>query len=189
VFGALNLLMLVLSYLLLRGQQELIRERLSPGKGMKGWDKAYFVLSSPLYLAALVLAALEGGRFHWGPPVPLWAYLLGGAVYAAGQFFHLWAKATNRWFSSVMRIQKDRQQTVCADGPYRLVRHPGYLGGLLFTIATPLLLGSWLALIPHAAVAALLVLRTCLEDRTLKEELPGYAEYARKVRRRLCPIW
>ena len=189
VFGALNFLMLAFSWLLLRGRPELIQERFSPGKGTKRWDTWYFALSSPLYLAALVLAALDGGRFHWGPAVPLWAWLLGFAVYASGQAIHLWAKATNRWFSSVVRIQEDRGQTVCRDGPYRFVRHPGYLGGLLFTLATPLLLGSWLALIPHAAVSLLLVLRTHLEDRTLQAELPGYAEYARKVRHRLGPLW
>ena len=189
VYGGSNFLILVVNYLVLRGRPDLIRERLSPGKGTKWWDKVYFALSTQLFFAVIVLAALDAGRFRWGPAVPLWAYLLACAVYALGQTIHLWAKATNRWFATVVRIQKDRGQTVCMSGPYRFVRHPGYVGGLLFMLASPLLLGSWLSLIPQAAAAALLVLRTYLEDRTLQSELPGYAEYAQKVRHRLCPIW
>ena len=189
VYGGSNFLILAVNYLVLRGRPDLIQERLSPGEGTKRWDKVYFALSTPLFFAAIVLAALDAGRFRWGPAVPLWAYLLAGAVYAVGQALHFWAKATNRWFATVVRIQKDRGQAVCADGPYRFVRHPGYVGGLLFMLATPLLLGSWLAMIPQAAAAALLVLRTYLEDRALQSELPGYSEYARRVRHRLCPLW
>jgi len=89
-----------------------------------------------------------------------------------------------------VRIQSDRGQTVCKDGPYRFVRHPGYVGGILFGLASPLVLGSFWALIPALAGAMLLVVRTYLEDRTLKEELRGYNEYAREVRHRLIPhIW
>lgn len=188
-YGGSSFLLLAVNYLLLRGRPDLIQERLSPGHGTKWWDKAYFALSTPLFFVAVVLAALDAGRYGWGPQMPLWAYLLAGLAYAAGQALHLWAKATNRWFATVVRIQSDRGQQVCMSGPYRFVRHPGYLGGVLFMLATPLLLGSWLALIPQAVAAGLLVLRTYLEDRTLQAELPGYAEYARKVRKRLCPIW
>jgi protein-S-isoprenylcysteine O-methyltransferase Ste14 len=188
-YGGSTFLLLAVNYLLLRGRPDLIRERLSPGQGTKWWDKVYFALSTPLFFAVIVLAALDAGRFHWGPAVPPWAYLPAWAVYAIGQALHLWAKATNRWFATVVRIQSDRGQTVCTSGPYRLVRHPGYTGGLLFMLATPVLLGSWLALLPQSAAAALLVLRTYLEDRTLQSELPGYAEYTQRVRHRLCPLW
>ncbi len=188
-YGGSSFLLLAVNYLLLRGRPDLIQERLSPGQGTKRWDKMYFALSTPLFFIAILLAALDAGRYGWGPQVPWWAYLLAGLVYTAGQALHLWAKATNRWFATVVRIQSDRGQEVCTSGPYRFVRHPGYLGGLLFMLATPLLLGSWLALIPQAVAAGLLVLRTYLEDRTLQAELPGYAEYARKVRHRLGPLW
>jgi protein-S-isoprenylcysteine O-methyltransferase Ste14 len=189
VYGGSSLLLLAVNYLLLRGRPDLIQERLSPGQGTKRWDKAYFALSTPLFFVAILLAALDAGRYRWGPRVPWWAYLLAGLVYSAGQALHLWAKATNRWFATVVRIQNDRGQEVYTSGPYRFVRHPGYLGGVLFMLATPLLLGSWLALIPQAVAAGLIVLRTYLEDRTLQAELPGYAEYARKVRHRLGPLW
>jgi protein-S-isoprenylcysteine O-methyltransferase Ste14 len=188
-YAGSTFLLLAANYLALRDRPDLIQERLSPGKGTKSWDKLYFALSTPLFLAVIILAALDAGRYRWGPAVPPWAYLAGWGVYAAGQSLHLWAKAANRWFATVVRIQSDRGQTVCSSGPYRFVRHPGYAGGLLFMLATPLILGSWLALIPQALAAVLLVLRTSREDRTLRAELPGYEDYACRVRRRLCPLW
>jgi protein-S-isoprenylcysteine O-methyltransferase Ste14 len=79
---------------------------------------------------------------------------------------------------------------VVTAGPYRWIRHPGYAGGVVGHLALPLLLGSAWALIPGALTAGLTVLRTALEDRTLREELPGYAEYARQTRYRLLPgVW
>jgi protein-S-isoprenylcysteine O-methyltransferase Ste14 len=102
----------------------------------------------------------------------------------------LWAKRENKFFSSVVRIQKDRNQTVCKGGPYQYVRHPGYLGGLLYIIATPLLLGSFWGLIPVIIAVILLVIRTYLEDKTLQAELEGYKDYTNEVRYRILPgIW
>lgn len=189
VYVGSTLLILAANYLVLRGRPDLIRERLAPGRGTKWWDKLYFAISSPLFFVSLAVAALDAGRFSWGPPLPLWVYLAAVLVYTAGQVIHLWAKGTNRWFATVVRIQQDRGQVVCQEGPYRFVRHPGYVGGLLFMLTTPLLLGSWLAVIPQGIAAACLVARTYMEDRTLHAELPGYAEYAKKVRHRLCPLW
>ena len=189
VYGASNVLSLVANLLILRKQPDLVEERLSPGEGTKWWDKMYFAITTPLYFIALVVAALDIGRYSWEPALPVWAYLLSCTFYVIGQGIHLWAKGTNRWFATVVRIQKDRGQTVCDSGPYRFVRHPGYVGGILFMIATPLLLGSLLAVIPQGIAAAFLVVRTYLEDRTLRKELPGYAEYARRVRYRLLPPW
>ena len=97
---------------------------------------------------------------------------------------------SNRFFSSVVRIQKDRGHTVVDGGPYRFVRHPGYAGTSVFTLVTPLILRSYWALVPAAATASVLVLRTIMEDLTLRNELDGYADYARRVRYRLLPaIW
>jgi protein-S-isoprenylcysteine O-methyltransferase Ste14 len=96
----------------------------------------------------------------------------------------------NRFFSAVVRIQRDREHTVVTSGPYRLIRHPGYAGALITSLAIPLLLGSLWALIPAALVVCLLILRTALEDRTLQEKLDGYREYAGRVRYRLLPgVW
>jgi protein-S-isoprenylcysteine O-methyltransferase Ste14 len=93
----------------------------------------------------------------------------------------------NRFFSGVVRIQTERGHTVCDTGPYRIVRHPGYAGNVLALPGVVLALSSLWTLIPAAAALIVAVTRTALEDRTLQEELPGYADYARRVRYRLLP--
>jgi protein-S-isoprenylcysteine O-methyltransferase Ste14 len=96
----------------------------------------------------------------------------------------------NRFFSAVVRIQTDRGHVVVSDGPYRVMRHPGYAGGMLSYLASPLLLSSLWMFIPAVLTVAAMVARTALEDRTLRAELPGYADYARRVRYRLLPgLW
>ncbi|MEN6560273.1 MAG: methyltransferase [Acidobacteriota bacterium] len=175
---------------LVSSENGLIAERLRPGRGMKWWDKGYYLLSTPLYFAAVILAALDAGRFHWSAALPWFVYVLALAAFVAGHGLMTWAKCVNAFFSSVARIQSDRGQTVCREGPYRFCRHPGYLGGLLFGLATPLALGSSWALIPQGLAGLLLILRTCLEDRMLKLDLLWYEEYALAVRSRLIPgVW
>ena len=189
-FIGLTLATSVATLLSMRRHPGLAAERIRPGRGMKWWDKGYFLLSTPLWFASVVIACLDSGRGHWGgDPAPA-VYVAALAAFAAGQGFYLWAKAVNPFFSSVARIQTDRGQTVCREGPYRFCRHPGYLGGALFGLATPIVLGSYWALLPQAGAVALLVARTALEDRMLKRDLLWYAEYARGVRFRLLPgLW
>jgi len=173
-----------------RNNQELISERLKPGEGTKSWDKAYLGTSTVLFLVALVVACLDNGRFIWSPTLPLAVYVIATGLYILGNFFFIWAKTINRFFSSVVRIQTDRGQTVCQEGPYKRIRHPGYLGGMLYTGVTPLLLGSLWAMIPAAVMVVLLVIRASLEDKLLETELMGYREYKQKVKYRILPyIW
>jgi len=189
-FNGLNVLFLLITYIVLRDRKDLIKERLKPGEGMKKWDKVYYLVSTPIYFIMFITSVLDAGRFSRTPKVPLIVVILGGAAYSLGQTILLWAKRANRFFSSVVRIQKDRDQTVCRDGPYRFLRHPGYFGGLVFTLATPLLLGSYWGLVPAILTLIPVFIRTHLEDKTLHEELAGYGDYARKVRFRLIPgVW
>jgi len=98
--------------------------------------------------------------------------------------------ASNAFFSEGVRIQEERGHVVATGGPYRYVRHPGYVGAMLAQLATPFLLGSPWAFVPGVGSVALYAVRTHLEDRTLIEELPGYREYARRIRYRLLPgVW
>ncbi len=190
VFFGLNLITLAVTGWVLRNEPGLLAERLRPGKGTRWWDKVYFAASTPLYFAAVILAGIDAGRTHWSRPVPVVLYAAAVAVYVLGQALMLWAKKANRFFSSVVRLQTDRGQTVCREGPYRLIRHPGYLAGILFGLASPLLLGSYWALVPQAGALVLLVIRTGLEDRFLRKELLWYEEYAQAVRARLVPgVW
>ena len=121
------------------------------------------------------------------PPLALLVGVVVGALSAA---LIAWAMHSNKFFSSIVRIQKDRGHVVVANGPYRFIRHPGYTGMSAFTLATPLILNSGWAFVPAVLTVAVSVLRTVLEDRTLHSELAGYADYTRKVKYRLVPpIW
>lgn len=185
-----NIIVLSFTLYFLRNKPEIIHERTKPGPGMKKWDKVYFYATTPLYVLMLIVAALDADRFGWTRDIPWWAYGLGYLVYFLAQGLFLWAKTVNPFLSSVARIQKDRGQKVIDSGPYHYVRHPSYIGGMLFTLATPVILGSWWALIPSALSAAGLVIRTKLEDEMLQKELPGYREYTKKVKYRMIPgIW
>jgi protein-S-isoprenylcysteine O-methyltransferase Ste14 len=181
VYFGVNAVLVTINAVALSKYPAVIEERLRPGAGMQSWDKVYFALSTPMYIAALVVGCLDAGRFGWSRGFPVGLVVAGVVLYVLGQAIFLWAKLANRFFSSVVRIQTDRGQTVCREGPYRFVRHPGYVGGVLFGLTTPLVLGSWWALLP-AGIG--------LEDRLLQRELPGYADYAAQVRFRLIPgVW
>ncbi len=96
----------------------------------------------------------------------------------------------NAFLVTTVRIQEERGHRVVTNGPYRFLRHPTYVGAILFTWGGPLLLGSWWALIPGTIAVIAFVVRTYLEDRTLQAELPGYQEYTQQVRYRLLPgVW
>jgi protein-S-isoprenylcysteine O-methyltransferase Ste14 len=186
----LTLAVTLVNLWLLRRNPELLEERLKPGKGMKSWDMGYLIISTALFLANLVVAGLDVGRYGWSARFSSWMYGFAILVYLLGNALFLWAKMTNRFFSSVVRLQAERGQTVVKNGPYRYVRHPGYVGGLLYMLAGALVLGSLWAFLLQAIAGVFLIVRAGLEDRLLQKELPGYAEYAQQVKYRLLPgIW
>ncbi len=166
----------------------LLRERMHPGPG--GKDRISFLLIGLPYFLVLVIAPLDLGHVHIGDRVPAVAQVGGLAGYALGMALVTWATEVNRYFSSVVRFQKERGHRVVKEGPYAVIRHPGYSGAILGMLASPLALGSWLAL-PFAVLATFAIIRRLLlEDRFLHEELPGYREYASSVRYRLVPgVW
>jgi protein-S-isoprenylcysteine O-methyltransferase Ste14 len=135
----------------------------------------------------MVIVAGLDHRFGWSDAFPVWVNLLGLILVAAGYAFAVWALIENRYFSGVVRIQTDRGHVVCDSGPYRIVRHPGYAGNILPLPGIVLALSSLWTLIPAAAALIIIVARTVLEDRTLQVELPGYREYAQRVRYKLIP--
>ena len=189
IYWIINLAMMGLMITLLTRNFGLVEERLNPKEGMKSWDKFYFAVTASLYVLALILAGLDA-RFGWTTNMPLAVYWAGVFIYLVGQAIFQWARYTNNYFSSVVRIQTERGQTVCTEGPYRYVRHPGYVGGFLFTATVGIVLGSWWGSIPQVIAALMLIWRTALEDEALQRELPGYAEYTRQTRYRLLPgIW
>ena len=166
------------------------REKGTLDRGVKKWDKWISTLAAGIgMLPPWIVAGLDE-RLSWTGSQPLACHLGGLLVQVLGYALFLWAMASNAFFSEGVRIQEERGHNVATGGPYRFVRHPGYVGAILAGLATPFLLGSPWALIPSGIGAALYVARTCLEDRTLLEELPGYKAYARRTRYRLVPgVW
>lgn len=158
------------SFGIFRASPELARERRTAVKNAKPWDRALVPWITGLPLVTVVLAGL-GRR-------------------AAGSALAYLAMRTNRFFSSYVRIQGDRDHVVVDRGPYAFVRHPGYAGSIAVTLATPILLDSRPGLAVAAVTTLLTVVRTYLEDRTLVRELPGYRTYRERVRYRLLPwVW
>ena len=189
VLLAVNFAASLASTVLFWRNPELLAER-SNIKAGKSWDKvivAFMVLVGPV--ATWITAGLDT-RFHWSDSMPSSAFFAGVIVAVLAAALIAWAMSSNKFFSSIIRIQKDRGHSVVTGGPYRFVRHPGYTGISAFTLATPLILDSRWAFAPAVATAAVTVLRTVLEDRILLAELDGYADYARRVKYRLVPtIW
>ncbi len=174
----------------LRRSPELVAERGRPAEAMPAWDKILGGLWAAAEFVGLPLVAGLDFRFGWTSPVDPGVHVLGAFVFAVGLGLFGWAMIANAYFSTAARIQQDRGQTVCEAGPYRFVRHPGYAGTILQSIGSPLLLGSAWALIPAVVSIASIALRTRFEDRMLLAALPGYREYAGRVRHRLVPmVW
>jgi protein-S-isoprenylcysteine O-methyltransferase Ste14 len=188
--GAYLLALLVNALLLLRKDPELIAERAQVKEGAKSWDRVLVPFITLVFpLLTLVISGLDR-RFSWTPQLNLAVELTLLICILLGYGLVTWAMLSNTFFSGVVRIQKERGHTVASHGPYRFVRHPGYVGMLLFYLATPVFLGSLWGLVPAGISAVLMAVRTALEDRTLQAELDGYREYARRVHYRLLPgIW
>lgn len=167
---------------------DLMRERLR--RGQTGADPRRLAVIRLLFVAFVLIALFDIGRFHWSDTVPRALQVAALLVAAAGMAWTFWAVVANRYFVPVIRIQPERGHRVVTDGPYAWVRHPGYLGNVIAAPATAIALGSWWALVPALAIAALFVARTSHEDRFLRANLQGYADYAARVRWRLVPgLW
>jgi len=191
VYLGMNALTQALSAIfLIPRRPDMLAERSQVREGTKSWDR--FLAPTIVFVGtfAVLLTAGLDVRFGWSGLIPggLWWAGLGCAF--ASQMFVLWAMASNPYFATTVRIQADRNHTVTTQGPYRLVRHPGYAGSLVYNLALPLVLGSWWVFIPALLTIMLTFVRTGLEDRTLQTELPGYQEYTTQTHNRLIPgVW
>jgi protein-S-isoprenylcysteine O-methyltransferase Ste14 len=169
---------------------DLLGERAEIKEGAKRWDRplvGFVTLFGPL--AIWIVAGLDA-RYGWSAGISLALRVIAVVVALLGYGLLTSAMASNSFFSGVVCLQGERGHAVATVGPYRYLRHPGYLAGILVDLVTPLILGSLWALIPAALVVCGLVLRTALEDRTLQAELTDYPEYARRTRHRLLPgVW
>lgn len=190
IYTALGLTMFALNHTAFKLSPELLKERSSPKENTKPWDKKILGISFLTTIAMFVIAGLDAGRFHWSPEFPTSQLILGIILTASGQLLFLIAQQQNKFFSSTVRIQTDRNHSVCDTGLYTIVRHPGYLGSLIQNLGFPILFGSVWSFIPVAISTSLILIRTQLEDQTLQTEFTGYKEYAAKVKFKIIPfIW
>ncbi len=169
---------------------ELLNERFGPPvqKDQKPWDKFLLVVFFLGFLGWFAIMPLDARRFGWSPVFPLWLRLLGVIVFVAGFYFLFSAMRENTFAAPVVKMQRERGQKVISTGPYAMVRHPMYTGGLLLFIGGPLLLGSVLGLLVGAVLIVILVVRILGEEKMLRQELPGYTDYTKHVRARLIPF-
>ncbi len=187
VYLVLNVLIVAtIGLYVARRNPDLINERGRIGQSAENWDKVLMSFYTLMLFVLLVVAGLDAVRFGWTI-----MHVAVQAIGVVGLFLSMgityWAMLSNPFLSTVVRIQDDRGHQVATTGPYRLVRHPMYVGVILLWLSTALILGSWWALVPALIIAVIFIARTALEDRMLQAELPGYAEYAQRVRYRLLP--
>ena len=187
--GVSLLIILINSFFATPELAELVAERGRKKENVEKWDPLLSGLILLPWLGIYLVAGLDF-RWQWFPELVVGWHLGALIMYVLGNYLALWAMTANRFFSTAVRIQFDRGQTVCSGGPYRYIRHPGYLGMIIYILASPIILGSLWAMIPAIITMILFMVRTWLEDITLRQKLPGYREYANRVRYRLIPgLW
>lgn len=185
----IGILLVLLATAAIAPDADLMKERRKPGPG--GRDLTLRRNAILVMVAHWIIAGLDVGRFHWSDAVPRWLQVLALVMLAAGFALSAWAVRTNRFFSSVARIQRDRGHHLVTSGPYRFIRHPGYAAAIMWFVVSGIALGSWLSAVPAALGGVLLFLRRLrIEESLLFAELEGYREYAQRVPYRLVPgLW
>jgi protein-S-isoprenylcysteine O-methyltransferase Ste14 len=187
IFVVTGVVILVINFMVL--PQEVIEERGRKKGNVKKWDKILTTISILPLLGIYIISGLDY-RFNWSGDLQISINIIGIVLSFLGSMIFTWSMVSNRYFSTMVRIQEERGHQVAVEGPYKYVRHPGYVGYIIMVISTPLALASLYALIMSLMVSAIFIIRTALEDKTLSIELDGYEEYSKKVRYRLIPfIW
>lgn len=188
--GATVAFLVINMLVLLRVNREVIAARADKARNQGRWHAVVSLIGGVfIWFGATIVSGLDY-RFGWTPPYSGWFVGMALAVMAAGNFVLLWSMAVNKHFETGVRVQEEREHRVITSGPYHYVRHPGYVGMGLTQLATPVVLGTLWAFVPCLLGILMLVLRTALEDRMLRENLPGYTAYAQQTRYRLLPgVW
>jgi protein-S-isoprenylcysteine O-methyltransferase Ste14 len=189
MMGFYVIMLAVNAIIMMRRSPEMVAERAEVREGTKNWDRVLTSVLALMWLLILLVTGLDK-RFGWSPEIPIYIQIIAFVLLMLGYSFSSWAMISNPFFSGTVRIQEERGHAVATSGPYRYVRHPGYSGWILANLATPVALGSLWGLLPGVLAALLFVIRTSMEDQTLREELNGYRAYSEQVRYRLVPgIW
>jgi len=187
IFIGLSILVIVINASIF--SPELVAERGRKKENVEKWDRIISGLLIFPWLGIYLVSGLDI-RFKWTFELPIWIHILGIFTFVLGNVLVSWSMISNKFFSTAVRIQYERGHIVANTGPYRFIRHPGYLGMIIYHLGTPFILGSLWALIMAGLVVTLFIIRTIFEDNTLKNKLEDYKEYTEKVKYRLIPgIW
>jgi protein-S-isoprenylcysteine O-methyltransferase Ste14 len=167
---------------------ELMDERKKSHPNAKKWDRFLVTSYEFMYFPILILSGLDKRFGYTGMPIS--TVIISLILILFSFLLMTWAPLVNKHLETYIRIQTDRDHSVCDKGPYTVIRHPTYLALILLFIAMPVSLGSIHGLIPAILAIIIVCIRTSLEDRVLNKELLGYREYSKKVKYRLIPyVW
>lgn len=187
IFILTGVIILIINAMVL--PKEVIEERGKKKENVKKWDKILTTINIFPLLGIYILSGLDY-RFHWTNDLSSGIHIIGLSLVFLGSMIFTWAMVSNKFFSTMVRIQDDRDHKVATKGPYKYVRHPGYVGFIIMCVATPVSLGSLYALTMAILVGIIFIIRTKLEDKTLTAELSGYKEYSKQVKYKLIPfLW
>jgi protein-S-isoprenylcysteine O-methyltransferase Ste14 len=182
---------IVVTVMLRRYDPALLEERMKPlsQPDQPAWDRYLLRAIMAVLLAWLILMGLDARRFGWSR-MPVWIEAAGAVLQLVGYAIIDRTMRVNTFLAPVVKIQSDRGHRVISTGPYAIVRHPMYVGAMILFLGMPLLLGSGWGLLGSAIMTALLAARIVREEAVLRLGLPGYDDYAARVRYRLVPgIW
>lgn len=183
------LVSIVAGVIMLHGHQETMNQRGKEQKNTKNWDKIILPIIVLLNYYGIYFIAGLGVRFQWTNLSMEWFYI-GIILYLVSCVFTVWSVLENKHFESTSRIQNNRDHTVVTTGPYKIIRHPGYTGIIIWAIASAFMFGTFAVGIVSISIIILIIIRTCLEDIMLKKELLGYLDYSKEVKYRLIPfVW
>jgi protein-S-isoprenylcysteine O-methyltransferase Ste14 len=175
-----------------RGKEELLNERFKPPiqKDQPLADKIILIVFVALFFCLVAMIPLDIFRWRWLAGPRVFASVIGLALFAGGWWLIAISLKANPFAAPVVKYQGDRNQAVVATGPYRLIRHPMYAGGVLLMIGMPLWLGSYTAALFASLPIVALAIRIVFEERFLRHELKGYSDYAAHIHYRLIPfVW
>ncbi len=187
LYISLAILGTVLTHILAPAGSTIAAKRAETARKGEPWDRRIMGIFFLVNLLMFVLAGLDAGRFGWSMPMGIEWLVLGAGLMIGGQVLFALARRANTFFAATVQIETEGNHVVCKTGPYRMVRHPGYLGMAISVIGFPLVMGSLWSFIPVGLLVFLLLVRTTWEDAFLMEKLPGYKAYAEEIKYKIIP--
>ena len=183
--AALFIPILVAGVVMFLKSPALLESRLKAKEGQR--EQGMVVKLSGLLFVAVFVVAGFNWRYAW-LVLPNWIVWCAAVVFILCYLLYTEVMRENAYLSRTIEVQEGQQ--VVDAGLYGIVRHPMYTATTLLFLAMPLVLASPISLLIMLFYIPLIVVRIIHEERFLKANLEGYAEYCERIRYRLIPyIW